>query len=92
MAAKQTLALIVAALGLSACAADYAYDYDPYFGPRGHYVSHFGPKPQRLACARTVYLGRYDGGLRGPYVTGPYCVGPDGRVIEAPVAEVTVAP
>ena len=86
---KQVLALFATALGLSACAAaDYAYDYDPYYGPRGHYVSHLGRTTPRTACAQTVYLGPYQDEMRGTYYAGPYCVAPDGRVLPGPVAEV----
>ena len=86
--------IAIAALALTGCgSAEYAYDYDPYYGPRGHYVSAFHHPTQTVAasCARTVYLGPYDGGVRGPYYAGPYCLGPDGRPV-APVTEVATLP
>jgi hypothetical protein len=74
---KQALIVVLAALGLSACGSGwgYAYDYDPYLGPRGHYVSPFDHRPARAAppCARVVYSGPYEGGYRGPYYAGPFC-------------------
>jgi hypothetical protein len=89
----KSVLIVAAALALSGCTANYAYDYDPYAGPRGHYVSAFHHPAQSAAvpCARTVYLGPYDGGVRGPYYAGPYCVGPDGRAM-APVTEVAAVP
>ncbi|HEX3700057.1 MAG TPA: hypothetical protein VHV27_05220 [Phenylobacterium sp.] len=91
---KPALFLVVAAaLGLSACAEDYgyAYDYDPYLGPRGHHVGPFSHRTQHaaLACSRYVFTGPYDGGWRGPYYAGPYCVQDEGRAV-APVAEAAV--
>jgi len=73
---KARLLVIAAALGLSACGeAYYAYDYDPYAGPRGHYVSPFDPHPRAAApaCGRWVMSGPYADGYRGPYYAGPYC-------------------
>lgn len=73
---KAALVVVIAALALCACADyGYVYSYDPYLGPRGHYVGPFehpaaGPA---LACARIVYSGPYYGGYRGPYDSGPYC-------------------
>lgn len=83
---KEALVVAVAALALSACADyGYVYSYDPYLGPRGHYVGPFEHPPVRaaLACARVVYGGPYYGGYRGPYYSGPYCA--DGeRIGQAP--------
>jgi hypothetical protein len=67
---------LIAALGLSACARyGYVYDYDPYLGPRGHYV---GPFALHRPPCRLVYAGPYEAGYRGPYLSGPYCA-PEGR-------------
>jgi hypothetical protein len=67
---------VIAALGLSACGhAYYAYDYDPYLGPRGHYVSPYWgpyPPPPPPPC-RPIYAGPYEAGYRGSYLSGPYC-------------------
>ena len=69
---------LAAALAISGCAAGagYEYDYDPWLGPHGHHVggwfdaaSHRPPRP----CAREAFRGPYDGGWRGPYVSGPHC-------------------
>lgn len=75
-AMKARLAILAAALGLSACGeAYYAYDYDPLAGPRGHYVSPFDPHPRSTApaCRQWVMSGPYEDGFRGPYYAGPYC-------------------
>lgn len=67
--------LIAAALLLSGCAEGYgyAYDYDPYRGPVGHYVSPFGTKRPKAACARVYYTGPYQDGMRGAFYAGPFC-------------------
>jgi hypothetical protein len=70
--------LLGVGLGLSACAENsgYIYTYDPYLGPRGHYVTLAdGPPP---ACARFTYVGPYnEGQFRGGYYSGPYCAPPE---------------
>jgi len=75
MAAANLACLGLASLGLSACAEGYgyAYDYDPYRGPTGHYVSPFGSQRPRPACAHVYYSGPYEDGMRGSYYAGPFC-------------------
>lgn len=66
--------LLTALLALSACAEDfgYAYSYDPYTGPRGHYVTVVHAPPP--ACGGLTFDGPYnEGGYRGDYYSGPYC-------------------
>jgi len=66
--------LLAMALALSACAEDYgyAYTYDPYLGPRGHYVTFVHAPPP--ACSRPTYVGPYnEDQFRGDYFAGPYC-------------------
>lgn len=86
---KEALIVVIAALGLCACADyGYVYSYDPYLGPRGHYAGAFERPPARpaLACVRVAYSGPYYGGYRGPYYSGPYCA--DGeRIVSAADAE-----
>jgi hypothetical protein len=68
-----------AALALSACADDYGYvyTYDPYLGPRGHYVTLVHSPPP--ACALPTYVGPYNQGqFRGDYYSGPYCAPEEG--------------
>jgi hypothetical protein len=75
------IAALAATWGLSACQGyGYAYDYDPYLGPRGHYVSPFDKAP-RQSCQRTAYAGPYEDGYRGAYRAGPICV--DGVAVGA---------
>lgn len=66
---------IVLALALSGCAADdfgYVYTYDPYLGPRGHYVRLLHRPPPE--CGQLVQVGPYNNGdYRGDYDGGPYC-------------------
>jgi hypothetical protein len=73
----RTLLAATAALALSACVGGYGYvyDYDPYRGPVGRYVGPGEPHVSRsgLPCANVYYTGPHDGGLRGPYYSGPYC-------------------
>ena len=78
-AAMKALFLALAApLALSACAESYgyAYDYDPYLGPRGHYVGPLEPRRPAPACADATYSGPYYDGYRRPYDIGPDCAGP----------------
>lgn len=72
----RALIALIGLLGLSACAEgyDYVYDYDPYLGPRGHYVRPFKPAPA-AACARVVYAPQLDP-WRGAYESGPVCAEP----------------
>lgn len=80
--------VLAAALPLAACVGGgYAYDYDPWLGPHGHYVggwfdaaSHRPPRP----CPMVEFRGPYDGGWRGPYVSGPHCVVAATTVSDAP--------
>ena len=76
---------VLAALALSACAegADYAYDYDPYLGVRGHHVGFLDGRPARTAptCSHLVYTGPYSDGYREPYYAGPFCA--DGAAVNA---------
>lgn len=70
---------LAAAWALAACQSyGYVYDYDPYLGPRGHYVGPFEGHGRQagLACARTVYAGPYERAWRGPYDAGPFCAEP----------------
>jgi hypothetical protein len=69
------IAALMASGALSACEGyGYAYDYDPYLGPRGHYVSPFGTKTPAAPCQRVAYAGPYEDGYRGTYAAGPYCL------------------
>jgi hypothetical protein len=71
--------LLPAALALSACAEDYGYvyTYDPYLGPRGHYVTFVHAPPYE--CGRLTYVGPYNrGDFRGDYDSGPYCAPDEG--------------
>ena len=70
--------ILVAALALGGCAAGhYEYDYDPWLGPRGHYVGGLfdqaSHRPARI-CDRVEFQGPFYGGYRGPYSSGPYCI------------------
>ena len=73
----RALILFAALPALAGCAqwADYAYDYDPYGGPHGHYVGPLegGPGRTSLGCAPVAFTGPYDAGYRGAYMAGPVC-------------------
>lgn len=78
----RALIALIALLGLSACAEGYTYvyDYDPYLGPRGHYVRPFKAAPAS-ACRVVAYAPQLDRQIdpwRGAYESGPYCA--DGAV------------
>jgi hypothetical protein len=81
--ALRPLLLAAAAVALTGCASTeygYAYCYDPYRGPVGYHTGPFEPKP---ACAReqTAQAAGYvahEAGYRGPYLSGPYPVSPEG--------------
>jgi hypothetical protein len=69
--------VLAAALGLSACAEDfgYVYSYDPYLGPRGHYVTLLHSPPP--ACGGLTFVGPFnEGDYRGEHLSGPYCAPP----------------
>lgn len=67
--------LFVFAIALSGCAAEdfgYVYSYDPYLGPKGHYVRVVHSPPAE--CGGLLFVGPYnEGGYRGDYDAGPYC-------------------
>ena len=69
----RVLIALIGLLGLAACAEGYTYvyDYDPYLGPRGHYVRPFKPMPV-TACRAVAYVPQLDP-WRGDYVSGPVC-------------------
>ena len=79
------LPVLAALYGCAAPWPDYAYDYDPYLGPHGHYVGPHegGPGRTGLPCAKIAYFGPYEAGYRGAYVAGPVC---------APAAEAAAVP
>ncbi|MFC3068619.1 hypothetical protein [Phenylobacterium soli] len=69
----RALLALATLMTLSACAEGYSYvyDYDPYLGPRGHYVRPFRPASLQ-GCARVAYVRQLDP-WRGEYASGPVC-------------------
>jgi len=86
MPRRLTIALLgLAAMGLSACVEGYgyAYEYDPYLGPRGHYVSEHPTRHMQAPCQRVAYSGPYQDGYGGTYYAGPYCLDGGAAVLVA---------
>lgn len=75
----------LAAVGLGACAEGYgyAYDYDPYLGPRGHYTSRWSHRQAPQPCQHVAYSGPYEDGYGGTYYAGPYCLDGGGQTFVA---------
>ena len=69
--------LAMGVVALSGCASSdygYAYCYDSYLAPTGHYYGPLEPKPNCPApsAGSTYYLGPHPASYRGPYLSGPY--------------------